>query len=88
MITIDTWKGLVTNASPYSIPPGAAVTQVNLQVLTPGRLVSRPGTVAVSFTTHTAVAVPIIKIFRYPNITENIVYQNLSGQILVARGPS
>jgi hypothetical protein len=88
MITVDSWKGLVTNASPYSIPPGAAVTQVNLQVLTPGRLMCRPGTVAVSFTTHTAGAVPVIKIFRYPSATENIVYQNLSGKILVARGPS
>jgi len=88
MITIDTWKGLVTNASPYSLPPGSAVTQVNLQVLTPGKLVCRPGTVAVSFTTHTAAAMPIIRIFRYPGTTENVVYQNSSGKIFVARGPS
>ena len=88
MITIDTWKGLVTNASPYSLPPGSAVTQVNLQVLTPGKLVCRPGTVAVSFTTHTAVTASVIQVFRYPSTVESIVYQNASGNIFVARGPS
>lgn len=88
MIIVEKWAGLVANASPYSLPPGAAVTQVNLQVLSPGQLTVRPGTVAVSFTSHTGSTAPIVKAFRYPRSTENIVYQNSAGQIFVARGPS
>ena len=43
MIQIDKWAGLVTNASPYSIPPGATVEQINVQCLVPGQLTVRPG---------------------------------------------
>ena len=88
MITIDKFAGLVTNASPYSIPPGAAVTQVNLQVISPGQLNVRPGSTTVSFTTHTGSTSPIVKAFRYPGEPEGIVYQNSAGTIFVARGPS
>jgi hypothetical protein len=88
VIVIEKWAGLVANASPYSLPPGAAVTQVNLQVLSPGQLTVRPGTTAVSFTSHTGATAPIIKAFRYPRSTDNIVYQNSAGRIFVARGPS
>lgn len=88
MITIEKWAGLVTNASPYSIPPGAAVTQVNLQVLSPGQISVRPGTAAVSFTSHTGSTAPILRAVRYPRQAENIVYQNSEGRLFVARGPS
>lgn len=88
MIVIDKWAGLVTNASPYSIPPGAGVTQVNLQVISPGRLSVRPGTTSVSFSSHTGTTAPIIRAFRYPGTTESVLYQNSSGAILVAKGPS
>lgn len=88
MIVIDKWAGLVTNASPYSLPPGAAVTQVNLQVLSPGRLVVRPGLNAVSFSSHAGSTAPIVRAFRYPAQTESVVYQNSAGKIFVAKGPS
>ena len=88
MIIIEKWAGLVTNASPYVIPPGSAVTQVNLQVLTPGRLSVRPGTVSVSFSTHTGSTSPIVRAFRYPRSTDSVVYQNAAGKIFVARNPS
>lgn len=88
MIVIDKWAGLATNASPYAIPPGAAVTQVNLQVLSPGRVTVRPGTAAVSFSSHTGATAPIVRAFRYPRDTDSIVYQNASGNIYVARSPS
>lgn len=88
MITIEKWAGLVTNASPYGLPPGAAVTQVNLQIISPGELSVRPGTAAVSFVSHTGAQSPIIRAFRYPGAQEAVVYQNASGAILVARGPS
>lgn len=39
----DQWAGLVTKASPYIIPPGAAVEQINLSTHIPGQLTSREG---------------------------------------------
>lgn len=88
MIVIEKWAGLATNASPYSLPPGAAVTQVNLQAIAPGQLNVRPGTVSVSFTTHTGSTAPIIQAFRYQHGTaDHIVYQNASGLVYVGKGP-
>lgn len=45
----DSWAGLVTNASPFALPPGAAVEQVNLTTSVPGKLQSRGGMRAISF---------------------------------------
>lgn len=88
MIVIEKWAGLVTNASPYAIPPGAAVTQVNLQVISPGQISLRPGSTSVSFATHAGTTSPVVRMFRYPRATEAIVYQNALGQIRVARTPT
>ena len=44
----DSWKGLVTKASPFAVPPGAAVEQVNLGTRTPGQLTARDGMRAVA----------------------------------------
>jgi len=82
------WSGLVTNASPYSIPVGSAVTQVNMQILSPGRVSVRPGNVTVSFATVTATTSKIISAFRYPAAVDAVVYQDGAGKVLVARGPS
>jgi hypothetical protein len=89
MIIIDKWAGLVTNAGPYSIPPGAAVTQVNLQVLVPGQMNVRPGLATMSWTTHSGSTVPVISLYRYQHGTvETVVYQNASGALFYARGPA
>lgn len=88
MIIIDQWAGLVTNASPYSLRPGSAVTQVNLQVISPGEMSVRPGTTAVSFASHTGSTAAIWRSFRYPAHVESIVYQSDDGVIRVAQGPS
>lgn len=87
MIIVEKWGGLVTNASPYAIPPGAAVTQVNLQALVPGRVSVRPGLNAVSFASLTAGTTAIRAAIRYPD-TESILYQDAAGAIRVGRGPS
>lgn len=89
MIIIDKWAGLVTNASPYAIPPGAAVTQVNLQCLNPGQIVVRPGMAAVSWASHTGSTAAVVRAFRYQHSTaDTVVYQNASGAIYVAKGAS
>jgi hypothetical protein len=89
MIVIEKWSGLVTNASPYALPVGSAVTQVNLQVLSPGQVVVRPGDATVSFSSHTGATAPIVTAARFQHgATETVVYQNASGGIFVARGPT
>jgi hypothetical protein len=88
MIAITEWGGLATNASPYAIPPGAAVTQVNLQVLVPGQLSVRPGTAVVTFATHSGTNSPLRRMFRYPRAVDSVVYQNALGAIIVGTGPT
>lgn len=97
MIIIEKWAGLVTNASPYSLPPGAAVTQVNVQVINPGQLVVRNGHGPVSWVTSMTTAVTtssstgwdVRRAFRCARgTTERVIYQNATGQILLAQGPS
>jgi hypothetical protein len=87
MIVIDKWKGLVTNASPYAIPPGAAVTQVNFQCVRPGELTSRFGQTSVTFTTHTgATTAPVVMVRHQLGAQECVVYQNAAGALIVAKG--
>jgi hypothetical protein len=43
MIRINKWSGLVTAASPYILPPGGAVEQINAQSRVPGQLTVRNG---------------------------------------------
>lgn len=88
MIVIEQWLGLVTNAGPYAVKPGAAVTQVNLQVIAPGELAVRPGTAAVSFAQHAGSTSGIWRAFRYPAHVESIVYQSDDGVVRVAQEPS
>lgn len=89
MIVIEKWAGLVTNASPYALPVGAAVTQVNLQVLSPGQVTVRPGDASVTWSSLTAGASPITAAFRFQHsTTENVVYQDAAGGIYVGKGPS
>lgn len=87
MIIIDKWAGLVSNASPYTLPPGAAVTQVNLQCLNPGQLSVRPGLNAVSFSSLTAGTTAIRSALRYPD-ENGLVYQDAAGAIRVGKGPT
>jgi hypothetical protein len=78
MIVIDTWKGLVTNASPYALPPGAAVVQTNFQCRKPGELSARGGQTAATL----AVTAQFLEMFRCPvNGQERVVYLSASGNV-------
>lgn len=81
MISIEKWAGLVTNASPYSLPPGAGVTQVNLQAINPGQLLVRPGLNAVTYSGSTGSHVR--SAIRYPGASERVVWQDANGGIYV-----
>jgi hypothetical protein len=87
MIIIEKWAGLVTNASPYVIPHGAAVTQVNLQAIVAGQVSVRPGHNAMSFSSLTAGTAPIRSAIRYPD-GNAIVFQDAAGAVRVGVGPS
>jgi hypothetical protein len=87
MIIIDQFPGLVTNASPYALPVGAAVTQVNLQCLSPGRLSVRPGDATFTWSSHTGGTSPIRAAVRFQHSTvETVVYQDAAGGIFIAKG--
>lgn len=82
MNTIDKWAGLVTNASPYTIPSGAMVRQVNMQCLSPGVLKCRPGTQAVAIPSNDLTTSPILVMQRFQNsATEHVMYQDSLGRI-------
>ena len=82
MIVIDKWTGLVSNASPYSIPPGSTVQQINLQCLVPGKLTVRPGLTPITFASADSTTAPVASSFRYQNGTaEHLVYQDSAGRI-------
>jgi hypothetical protein len=87
MITIDTWRGLVTAGSPYALPPGSAVTQSNWQCRRPGELMARGGQAIVTFATHAATTSQVVEMFRCPlGASEGVIYQSADGNIRVARG--
>jgi len=89
MITVEKWAGLVTNASPYSIPPGAAVTQVNLQSVAPGQLTVRPGLQAVTFASTAVATQPVISAFNYQRSAGGgIVYQDAVGAVYSTQVPA
>jgi hypothetical protein len=48
MIRISKWPGWVSNASPYILPAGGAVEQVNATSLPPGQLSVRGGMMPVA----------------------------------------
>jgi len=89
MIVIDKWQGLITNASPYAIPSGAAVTQVNVQVIVPGQLVVRPGLSTVTWSSLSAGTSPVRRVFRAPcGGSERLVYQDADGVVRSGTGPA
>lgn len=68
----DQWAGLVTKASPYILPPGAAVEQVNLALTIPGQLTTRDGMRRVVCTETAA------------NVLDCFPYEHNGGTVLLA----
>lgn len=78
MISISQWAGTATNASPYSLPPGAMTEQVNLQSLSPGQITVRRGLSSTSLSNNS----PVIRCFLYHHDgTSSVVYQKADGTI-------
>jgi len=80
VIRIDKWAGLVTNASQYAIPPGAAVEQVNLQCLVPGQMTVRAGMQAMPVRSIAPTSIVVAVRYEHKSV-EQIVFQDSSGDI-------
>ena len=86
MINIEKFAGLVTNASPYAIPPGAAVTQVNVQCISPGQLSVRPGMQAYTLSSTVSATQPVVASFSFQHGGGSIVvYQDSFGRVFSSR---
>lgn len=82
MIQIEKWPGLVTNASPYAIPPGAAAEQKNLICINPGQIFVRNGLTQKTLASSDTSSAVIRKAFRYQMGTaENLLYQDENGHV-------
>lgn len=86
---LSKWGGLMTDASPYAIPPGAAVKQVNLITSTLGQLTSRGGMQPVQFSGGEAPG-DVIDLYCYSRGSQpDIVFaMNSLGQLSVVSGPA
>lgn len=69
MIVIEKWSGLVTAASPYALPGGAMVHQVNMQCTRPGQMQCRNG--YSSFVSATDAPNAVVAIARYSAGTQD-----------------
>ena len=78
MITVERWQGLITEASAYALPGGAAATQVNMQCVRPGQIEVRSGYAAV---THGAVTGQIVSAIRFASTSSDslLVFAVTSG---------
>lgn len=84
MIVIDKWGGLATNASPYAVPPGAAVEQVNLQCIRPGQIEGRPGLEAIDLgTSGTALDSLLVSVHRIHGTPERVLAKDALGRLFL-----
>lgn len=67
----ENWKGLITNASPYALPPGSATEQVNLQCHVPGQMATRGGMNAISCV-EAMVEIRDVYPFRHAGVTKMV----------------
>lgn len=80
------WLGLVTNASPYALPAGAATEQTNLTTLVPGQLTSRGGMRPMAFGS-TATETRDCHVYGTSTST-TVIALNASGQIVALSSPA
>ena len=91
MIRLNKWPGVVTSASPYILPPGGTVEQINVQSLTPGQLTVRGGMRPVTTNSPKAPGAAVIEMWGYStgsNQTEIIFGFTEGGEIIQMIAPS
>lgn len=80
------WAGLITNASPYAIPLGAATVQVNMTTAIPGQLTCRGGMLPVLFAEDTPALVDVYP-YERDGVTR-IVGLTESGELVELSSPA
>ena len=88
-IRLSKWGGTITAVSPYVVPPGGAVEQVNAQSLHPGQLSVRGGMVPVS--SSSGVRSPILEMWGYTRgggATEIIFAFTAAGELVQVERPT
>jgi len=82
------WSGIITNASPFLLPPGSLQEQVNLHCRKPGCLESRGGMKLVS-PSMTGQGNRVMDVFTYPRTQSSTLLQLLpSGQLVTLELPT
>jgi len=81
----DSWAGLVTNASPFALPPGAAVEQVNLNCSIPGQLQSRGGMRPLAVSPEDRSSIVHCHAVQLPSGTA-VIAQRVDGTVIVLGG--
>jgi hypothetical protein len=82
----DQWAGLVTQASPYILPAGAAVDQVNLSLTIPGQLTTRDGMRRVA---STVAASDVLDCFPYESGGNTVLLAlTASGELVALPSPA
>lgn len=84
---VKQWAGLVTNASPYILPPGAAAVQENLNCRTPGQLQVRDGMRLLTFGTGTGFESVSIYPYSFNGVTK-LVALAANGTVSVLSAPT
>lgn len=82
----DSWPGLVTNASPFAVPLGAAVEQTNLESRIPGQLTVRSGMQKVATTEANAALLDC-----YPYAAKGKTYlvaMTIAGDLVALESPA
>lgn len=80
------WGGLITNASPFALPAGAAVEQVNLTTDIPGQITSRGGMRPVAAVGPTA---PLLDVYPFEDGGKTyIVALTAAGDLVALESPA
>lgn len=93
MLRVSKWGGLITAASPYIVPPGGSVEQINAQSLYPGQLTVRGGMTPVSAggaDPRSVTGGAVLEMWGYAtgsNDTETIFAFTSGGQIVQIENP-
>lgn len=85
-MAVDTteWLGLVTDADPHDLPPGAAQVQTNLVCLAAGKLRPRRGVRRHTFSPVPSGTAQITNCFRYQTRTgDYVAYSDTSGNVFI-----
>ena len=86
-VHVHDWKGLISNADPHDIHPGAGQEVSNLLVLAPGTMEARKGVRPVTFGNAIAATTnSIITMVAYKGQTgSHVVYEDSAGNVKVGR---